>query len=125
MAELRMRPRYVYTATVVIDLLLVGLNGFVALVGGSRIVLSEAVFSAADLLGSAMLLWGLVVSLRPPDENHPFGRGKERFFWAFAASLVTFSLTGLGVFLVGFQQYSDPHVVSDVGLGLVVVGATL
>ncbi|MCI4341064.1 MAG: cation diffusion facilitator family transporter [Thermoplasmata archaeon] len=120
-----MRPRYVYTATVVIDLLLVGLNGFVALVGGSRIVLSEAVFSAADLLGSAMLLWGLVVSLRPPDENHPFGRGKERFFWAFAASLVTFSLTGLGVFLVGFQQYSDPHVVSDVGLGLVVVGATL
>jgi cation diffusion facilitator family transporter len=120
-----MRPSFVYTATVVIDLLLVGLNGAVAEIGQSRIVLSEAVFSLADLLGGVMLLWGFVVSLREPDETHPFGRGKERFFWAFAASLVTFSLTGLGVFLVGFQQFSDPHPVTHVGLGLLVVGATL
>jgi len=120
-----MRPSFVYTATVVIDLLLVALNGVVADIGQSRIVLSEAVFSLADLLGGVMLLWGLVVSQREPDETHPFGRGKERFFWAFAASLVTFSLTGLGVFLVGFQQFADPHRVTDVGLGLLVVGATL
>jgi cation diffusion facilitator family transporter len=120
-----MRPSFVYTATVVIDLLLVALNGAVADIGQSRIVLSEAVFSLADLLGGVMLLWGLVVSQREPDETHPFGRGKERFFWAFAASLVTFSLTGLGVFLVGFQQFADPHRVTDVGLGLLVVGATL
>jgi cation diffusion facilitator family transporter len=120
-----MRPSFVYTATVVIDLVLTALNGAVAYVGQSRIVLSEAVFSLADLLGGVMLLWGLVVSQREPDETHPFGRGKERFFWAFAASLVTFSLTGLGVFLVGFQQFSDPHRVTDIGLGLLVVGATL
>lgn len=120
-----MRPRYIYTATVVLNLLLVGFNGAVADLGQSRIVLSEAVFSLADLLGGVMLLWGVVVSQRPPDENHPFGRGKERFFWAFAASLVTFSLTGLGIFLVGFQQFASPHPVGDVGLGLLVVGATL
>ncbi|HEV2449628.1 MAG TPA: cation diffusion facilitator family transporter [Thermoplasmata archaeon] len=120
-----MRPRYIYTATVVLNLLLVGVNGAVAYLGQSRIVLSEAVFSLADLLGGVMLLWGVVVSLRPPDGNHPFGRGKERFFWAFAASLVTFSLTGLGIFLVGFQQFASPHPVGDVGLGLLVVGATL
>jgi cation diffusion facilitator family transporter len=120
-----MRPRFLYTATAISDIVLVGLNGAVAYFGGSRIVLSETVFSAADLLGSAMLLWGLVASLRPPDENHPFGRGKERFFWAFASSLVTFSLTGLGVFLVGSQQFFDPHPVTQVAAGLLVVGATL
>jgi cation diffusion facilitator family transporter len=120
-----MRPRFLYTATAISDIVLVCLNGAVAYYGGSRIVLSETVFSAADLLGSAMLLWGLVASLRPPDENHPFGRGKERFFWAFASSLVTFSLTGLGVFLVGSQQFIDPHPVTQVAAGLLVVGATL
>ncbi|MCI4346597.1 MAG: cation diffusion facilitator family transporter [Thermoplasmata archaeon] len=120
-----MRPRFLFTATAISDIVLVALNGAVAYFGGSRIVLSEAVFSAADLLGSAMLIWGLVASVRPPDESHPFGRGKERFFWAFASSLVTFSLTGVGVFLVGSQQFADPHPVGDVSEGLLVVGATL
>jgi cation diffusion facilitator family transporter len=120
-----MRSQYILVATAVLDLLLLLLNGVVAVDTGSRIVLSQAVFGGTDLAGSMMLLGGLRISQRPADARHPFGRGKERFFWAFAASLVTFSLSGLAVTAVGVEQFLHPDRVVQLSDALLVVGATM
>lgn len=120
-----MRSRYILVATAVLDLILLFLNSIVAIETGSRIVLSQGVFGGTDLVGSLMLLGGLMMSQRPADATHPFGRGKERFFWAFAASLVTFSLSGLAVTAVGIEQFLHPDSLVRLSDGLLVVGATM
>ncbi len=120
-----MRPLLVFTATLTLDVLLFVLNLAVALVGGSRTVLSEAVYSLSDLFAGGMVLWGFLAAQRPPDHEHPFGYGKERFFWSFSAGLVAFTFAGVFVIIAGFEQLVTPHPVGNLVEGLLVVAATL
>ena len=120
-----MRSELLIYATIALDLALFGINLLVAGSTGSRAVLSQAAYSLSDLLGTAFLLVGVYASRRPPDERHPFGFGKERFFWAFVATLVAFTLTGFFSLAVGTLQILSPVRVVDVAHALLVVAATL
>jgi cation diffusion facilitator family transporter len=64
-----------------------------ALFTGSASLWAEAAHSIADTGNEVLLFVGLRKSSGQPDEAHPFGRGQERYFWAFLAAL--------GIFLVG------------------------
>jgi cation diffusion facilitator family transporter len=68
-------------------------------VSGSASMLAEAAHSVADTTNQVFLLISLSLSKREPDEQHPFGYGTERFFWAFLAAIVIF-LSG-SVFSIG------------------------
>jgi zinc transporter 9 len=70
--------------------------GFFA--SGSGAMLSEAIHSVADTINQALLLLGLKRSERDPDETHPYGYGKDRFFWGLVSALGIFFL-GAGVTL--------------------------
>lgn len=120
-----MRRSLILSVAIVLDAGLFLLNLTVAQADGSRAVLSQAVFNIADLVGSAMLAWGVLASRRPPDVDHPFGYGKERFFWAYTASLVTFTLAGAAVLLEGVSQSLVPHPVVDLRIAVAVVSVTL
>ena len=63
------------------------------LLTGSPAVLSEAAHSVADTMNEVFLLVSLRRSERPADHAHPFGYGKERFFYALIAAM--------GIFLSG------------------------
>jgi cation diffusion facilitator family transporter len=120
-----MRTQVVVWATVALNATLFVLNLIVAIQSTSAAVLSQAVYALADLVGSLLLMWGVIASQRPPDYEHPFGFGKERFFWSFSASLVTFTIAGLLVLTDGIQQVANPHRLEDVNAALLVLGATL
>jgi cation diffusion facilitator family transporter len=60
------------------------------LIAGSSAMLSEAAHSAADTMNQVFLLVSLTFSERKPDVEHPFGYGKERFFWSFMAAVTIF-----------------------------------
>jgi cation diffusion facilitator family transporter len=60
------------------------------LLGGSAAMLAEAAHSFADTMNQVFLLVSLSLSDREPDEDHPFGYGKERFFWALLAAVFIF-----------------------------------
>ncbi|MFD5417453.1 cation diffusion facilitator family transporter [Streptomyces sp. NPDC127069] len=62
-------------------------------VAGSPALLSEAAHSVADSLNEVFLLASVRRSRRPADERHPFGYGKERFFWSLLAAV--------GIFVTG------------------------
>ena len=67
-------------------------------VSGSGAMLSEAIHSLADTINQALLLLGLKRSERGPDETHPEGYGRDRFFWGLVSALGIFFL-GAGVTL--------------------------
>ena len=60
------------------------------LLTGSAAMLAEAAHSAADTATEGLLLTALRRSERPPDREHPFGYGKERYFWALLAAVSIF-----------------------------------
>lgn len=120
-----MRAQVVLVTTLVLNAVLFAVNLAVAILSGSRTVLSQAILAITDLVGSALLLGGLYLSRRPADVDHPFGFGKERFFWAFVSIIVTFTSAGLVTLITGLDQMLDPHPVSYIGTGIVVVAAGL
>ena len=65
------------------------------LISHSSAMLSEAAHSVADTVTEVFLFIALKRGEKPPDEKHPFGYGRETYFWAFIASLATF-LVGAG-----------------------------
>src|SRR3954454_13070182 len=70
---------------------LIGIAKFAAgLLSGSAAMLAEAAHSVADTANQLFLLASLSFSERKPDEEHPFGYGKERFLWSFMAAIFIF-----------------------------------
>jgi cation diffusion facilitator family transporter len=67
----------------------------VGLISMSSAMLAEAAHSWADTLNQVFLLTSLFRSQKPADSTHPFGYGKERFFWSLLAAVGIF-VTGAG-----------------------------
>jgi cation diffusion facilitator family transporter len=87
---------------------------FVAyVVTGSASMLAEAVHSVADTGNQGLLILGGVRARRPATPAHPFGYGRERYFWAFVVALVLFSLGSLFAIAEGVAKLRHPHVIES------------
>ena len=74
-------------------------KGVAGAISGSSALLAEAAHSVADTSNQLLLLVSIGLGERRPDEEHPFGYGKERFFWTLLAAVIIF-LAG-AVFSIG------------------------
>src|SRR3954454_12459377 len=88
------------TRTLVVALLAnlgIAVSKFVAAaITGSSAMLTEGVHSVVDCTNQLLLMWGRHAAKRDADEYHPFGYGRELYFWSFVVAVLVFSL-GAGV----------------------------
>ena len=75
----------------------------------SSSMLAEAIHSVADAGNQALLLLGVRRATKQPSVEHPFGYGRERYFWSFIVALVIFTLgAGFAVY-EGIDKVRHPH----------------
>jgi cation diffusion facilitator family transporter len=105
--------------------LLVALTKFLAAGWtGSSVMWSEAVHSVVDTGNSLLLLYGLHRAKSRPDPEHPFGYGREIYFWSFVVAVLIFAF-GAGVsFYEGFSHIRHPEPISDVAINYWVIGVS-
>ncbi len=101
------------TRTLVVALLAnlgIAASKFVAAaITGSSAMLTEGVHSVVDSTNQLLLMWGRRAAKRPPDRIHPFGYGRELYFWSFVVAVLVFSL-GAGVSIYeGFIHIAHPE----------------
>jgi len=117
--------RRVVTAALAGNLLVTATKLAAALVTGSSAMMSEAVHTAADTGNELLLLHGLRRASRPPDADHPFGHGRELYFWSFVVALLVFAL-GAGVSIYeGVSHVRHPAVIDRPAVNYVVLGLAL
>jgi cation diffusion facilitator family transporter len=90
---------------------------------GAASMLAEAVHSVADTANQALLLWGSASAQRPPTEDHPFGFGRDRYFWSFIVALVIFTLGSLFAIYEGVSKILHPHELSSPGWAVGILSA--
>lgn len=94
----------------------------VAAISGSAAMLAEGFHSAADSGNQIMLLMGHARSGKPPDDRHPFGYGKELYFWAFVVAVSIFFVGAALSIYEGIDKLIHPEPVKSIVLPLIVLG---
>src|SRR3954452_17573015 len=91
---------------------------------GSGSMLAEAVHSVADTGNQGLLILGGHKAKRMADVDHPFGYGRERYFWAFVVSVLLFSVGGLFSIFDGIEKLLNPHELESIGWAIgILLGA--
>lgn len=81
-------------------------------VTGSSSMLAESVHSVADTANQGLLLLGRKTSQRAADREHPFGYGRDRYFYSFVVALMLFSLGALFAIYEGVHKIEAPEPLS-------------
>lgn len=89
---------------------------------GSSAMLSEGIHSLVDTGNGLLLLLGIRRSQQPPTEEHPFGHGKELYFWSLIVAILIFSLGGGMSFYKGIAHLRHPAPLTDPTWNYVVLG---
>ncbi len=97
------------------------------LVTGSSSMLAESVHSVADSGNQGLLLIGGKRAQRDATRRHPFGYGRERYFYAFVVALVLFTLGSAFATYEGIEKITEPHEVGSLGvaIGILLLGILL
>jgi cation diffusion facilitator family transporter len=95
-----------------------------AMVTGSSAMLSESIHSVVDTGNQALLLVGLKRSRRPPDDNHPFGHGKELYFWSLIVAVLLLGMGGGMSAYAGLSHLLYPHPPRSPTWGYIVLAAS-
>lgn len=92
---------------------------------GSSAMVSEAIHSLVDTGNQGLLLHGLKRAEKPADETHPFGYGRELYFWAFVVAILIFAV-GAGIsFYEGLSKIAEPHPVESPYVNYIVLALAM
>ena len=97
---------------------------FAAAFSGSSAMLSEAIHSLVDTGNGALILLGIRNSRKPPDREHPFGHGRELYFWTLMVGVLIFGVGGGMSVYEGLTHLTNPNQIEDATLSYIVLGVS-
>lgn len=121
----KLSAKKIILTSLLVDLLDVVLSLGVAILSGSVVMLTQVLEGVSDLTSSALLLIGLKRSTQREDRSHPFGYGREIYFWTLLAALVMFCITSTFSFYFGYKRFINPEPIHSIGLTLLILFITL
>jgi len=97
------------------------------LITGAASMLAEAVHSLADTGNQGLLILGTARARRGATREHPFGYGRERYFWAFVVAMVLFVLGSIFAIYEGIEKLRHPHELASpaIAIGVLAVAIAL
>ncbi|HET8809444.1 MAG TPA: cation diffusion facilitator family transporter [Flavobacteriaceae bacterium] len=96
-----------------------------AAITGSSAMMAEGIHSLVDTGNGFLLLLGIKRSKRKPDKLHPFGYGKEVYFWSFVVSMLIFAVGGGFAIYEGIHALQAPSIAEDPTINYVVLTAAV
>jgi cation diffusion facilitator family transporter len=95
------------------------------LITGSGSMLAESIHSGADCGNQGLLLLGGKKARKAPTADHPFGYGRERYFWAFVVAIILFSLGGMFATYEGIEKIRHPHEIESVAVAIAILAVAI
>lgn len=96
-----------------------------AFITGSSAMLSEGIHSLVDTANTGLLLFGHYRSHKQPDDSHPFGYGKELYFWSMVVAISLFAIGGGMSIYEGIEHIFDPQPIEDAFWNYIVISIAL
>ncbi len=115
------RPITVYAALAA-NLVIAAAKFIAAFISGSSAMLSEGIHSLTDTGNQLLLLLGIKRSGQPGDMMHPFGHGKELYFWSLIVAVLLFGLGGGLSIYEGISHLRHPALLENPFWSYVVLG---
>jgi cation diffusion facilitator family transporter len=88
---------------------------------GASSMLAEAVHSVADTSNQGLLLLGQKTSRRQATKEHPFGFGRDRYFYSFIVALMLFTLGSAFAFYEGIHKLQHPEPLTSPMVAVVIL----
>lgn len=102
--------------------LMIAMTKFIAAIfTGSSAMLSEGIHSLVDTGNQILLLQGLHLSKKPPNAEHPFGFGKEIYFWSFVVAILLFTFGGALSLYQGIRHIQHPEAIKQIYANYIVL----
>jgi cation diffusion facilitator family transporter len=101
------------------------MNVAVAIVTGSVIMLVEAMQGMADLTSVGLLAFGYRRSHRRANKLHPFGYGKEVYFWSIISAFIIVSITATLSFYFGYQRFLHPTGIDNIYIAYIILAVAI
>lgn len=93
-----------------------------AILTGSTAMFAETLHSISDTFNQVLLLFGIKTSTKAATEQHPFGYGKEQFFWSFVVATMLFGISGILSLQQGFASLlSSMHHIQNADVSYVIL----
>ena len=121
----KITAKKVILTSILVDASDVVLNTAVAILTGSVVMLAQLLEGVSDLLSSFLLYLGLRSSEIQPSRRHPFGQGKEIYFWSLISAFVMATLAAGLSFYFGYQRFLNPEPVKNIYLTFAVLSLGL
>lgn len=122
---MKSESRTAVIAAIVGNLAIAATKFVAAFFTGSSAMLSEAIHSVVDTGNGGLLLLGSRLSQKPSDEAHPFGYGKELYFWSLIVAILIFALGGGMSVYEGILHIKNPSHIANPTWNYIVLGLAL